>query len=284
MEFPPAFENCFRGRGQLMGEKVMTKGKDRRQRIPAAQGCDWFEYQYPDIGLLRMAFNGKCSTGTATLIAGGTCLLTCAHNVVDYDPTANNEKFTMAEGIWFEIRNNNPEEMKKEDPKDWSTEIARYTVNINTIAVHDLYYSYPNSYSGFDLALCWIDVPEKDTTLRNDSYSCSSYPVAVTDWDSKASVVGFPGEYEGEKWGMVGSVDIGKYHNRVKPGQEMEILLYDEIDTTEGQSGSPVMLGIGDIIGVHTGGNEVKGKNWATLINTAKLEWIEKKIIEQKSR
>jgi len=54
-----------------------------------------------------------------------------------------------------------------------------------------------------------------------------------------------------------------------------EILVYDFIDTSPGQSGSPIMNGYGsDLVGVHTGGSAVMKKNWGTFIDSDKLKWI----------
>lgn len=264
MDFLPEFENVYRGLGQSAADRILTRAGDRRARIPGDLNCPWFKNEYADIGLLRMVFNGKVFVGTATLIAGGECLLTCAHNLIDHDPIT--KKFKKADVVWFEIRNNNQE--------DGSTLIKRY--NVKNRVVHPSYFKNPETSSGFDLALCWIDVPEDDNTLKNGSYNCLSNPVVEANVNTIASVVGFPCEREGEKWGMVGSVNI---LDDETTRQHNEILMYEEIDTTEGQSGSPVMLDSSKkIIGVHTGGNLVKGVNWATLITTDKLRWIEEQI------
>ena len=259
--FPSKFEDVFIARSQsskqnTAAEKVMITGADRRQRI-VADG-------YQGIGLLRMEFNGTPFIGTATIVAYGKCLLTCAHNVVDYDVTTKN--FVYASNVWFELRNNTGRgsALKK-----------RY--NVTKIAVYPPYFKDPTSSSGFDLALCWIETDHIMEELRPRYY----IPVAGTYISSKVAVVGFPGEKAGEKWGMVADIPHDKrddwHFGRSNDNkEEKEILVYQFVDTSPGQSGSPVMCG-GEttiILGVHTGGSSSLKKNWATYITPAKLKWI----------
>lgn len=279
-DFPPEFENDFCPRYQspkqnAAAEKVIVAGADRRQRIMMVDSpAPMFLYDggsgFPFVGLLRMEFNGTHFMGTATMIANGSCLLTCAHNVVDYDETT--KKFVDPASVWFELRKN--------EPGSGSILIKQYKVT--KVAVYPRYFEYPSSESGYDLALCWIDVPEEDNTVK-ELYSKydgdTPTPLCGLYISSKAAVVGFPSEHHGEKWGMV--ADIPKNNAKdwklgLQPFRaEPMILTYDFIDTSPGQSGSPVMgMKPGDILGVHTGGKASLKKNWATHITPTKLEWI----------
>ena len=282
-EFPPEFENVFHPRNQspkqnAAAEKVIVAGADRRQRImtgdpPALNGFLYADRVsgFPFIGLLRMEFNGTCSMGTATVIAGGSCLLTCAHNVVDYDETT--KKFVNPTSVWFELRENKPE----------SGSVLTKRYKVTQTAVYPRYFEDPSSASGFDLALCWIDVPEGDHTVKQ-LYSKYRSPGPLSGFYGAyhVALVGFPGEHEGEKWGMVGEVpdskredwDFGPDPEKYKT-KGKEILVYDFVDTSPGQSGSPVMgRESSHILGVHTGGKASLKKNWATYISPAKLKWI----------
>ena len=294
-EFPPEFENVFCPRNQspkqnATAEKVIVAGADRRQRIEIDTiYTDGDRFFFPDtytsvsaygdgsgfpfIGLLRMEFNGTHSMGTATVIADGSCLLTCAHNVVDYDETT--KTFVNPTSVWFELRENKPE--------SGSSLIKRYKVT--RIAVYPPYFKDPSSASGFDLALCWIDVHTGDDTMKEQE---SKYRVFQPNPLSGAystyvlAVVGFPGEHKGEKWGMVGQIpredwELGQdpFNTKKCITEGKEILVYDFIDTSPGQSGSPVTgMKSHHILGVHTGGSASLKKNWATYISPAKLEWI----------
>ena len=292
-EFPPEFENIFRPRPQSLkqnspAERVLLPGADHRQRIVKIDTlAPGFLYDsglgFPFIGLLRMEFSGIPSMGTATLIAGGSALLTCAHNVVEYDRTA--KTFVTATSAWFEL--------KKNQPRRGSVLINRYSVT--KISVHPSYCKNPTPDSGFDLALCWIDVPDDDRTMKvlySNYPGHAPIPASGSYICSKAAIVGFPCEYNGEKWGMVADIPISKaqrwkFGPRLKIpflfmiipilSNEPDVLEYDFIDTSPGQSGSPVMgMKPADIIGVHTGGSAILNKNWATCITPTKLRWIAK--------
>lgn len=223
-----------------------------------------------------MEFNGTPFTGTATVIADGSCLLTCAHNVVEYDETT--KTFVNPTSVWFEFRENKP--------GSGSILIKRYKVT--RIAVYPPYFKDPSSASGFDLALCWIDVHTGDHTMKEQE---SKYgrappnPLSGAYSTNLLVVVGFPGEHKGEKWGMVGDIPYDKqegwvfgpdpFSTKKYKTEGKEILVYDFIDTSPGQSGSPVIgMDSTEIFGVHTGGSASLKKNWATYISPAKLQWI----------
>ena len=291
-EFPPEFENVYRPRPQSLkqnspAERVLLPGADHRQRIvkvdtPAPGSLYDSGSGFPFIGLLRIEFNGRYSMGTATLIANGSALLTCAHNVVEYDRTT--KTFVNPTSLWFELRENNQ--------GSGSVLIKRYQVT--KTVVHPAYSKNRMPDSGSDLALCWIDVPDDDRTIK-ELYSNhpghAPIPVSGSYNCSKAAVVGFPCEHNGEKWGMIADVPSSKAQcwkfgpcliillNIIVSlpilRNEPDVLEYDFIDTSPGQSGSPVMgMKPADVIGVHTGASDILNKNWATRITPAKLQWI----------
>ena len=262
--FPPEYEDVYCPRSQsskqsVQAERVLASGSDRRQRMMNDQYRD-----YSGIGLLRVEFNGTCSMGTAKWFDSENCLLTCAHNVVEYDGTT--KKFVYPTSAWFEIRNN--------QLPSGSTLTKRYQVT--KIAVYPPYFGDPTSTSGFDLALCWIDVPKGDRTLESFFVRpMSGYYGSV----SAISVVGFPGEYKGEKWGMEANVPEDKsedwsFPEYWKESKKEEILVYDFVDTSPGQSGSGVIVENFLILGVHTGGSASLKKNWGTYITPTKLRWM----------
>jgi V8-like Glu-specific endopeptidase len=58
-------------------------------------------------------------------------------------------------------------------------------------------------------------------------------------------------------------------------GEEKKILIYSFIDTSPGQSGSPILgMGPNDVIGVHRRGSTTRKKNWGTCLDWNKLKWI----------
>lgn len=230
---------------------------DRRTRIP-------FKDDFPFVGLLRMEFSGRVCTGTATMIADGSCALTCAHNVID---CIYKDSFPATSG-WFELRRN-------EDQTEGSTVTNRYRI-VET-QVYPKYFEAPTSNSGFDLALCWIE-PENDTSSGPGIPDLPTPTTGVSDLSGNIALIGFPGEKKGEKWGMSVAIPMDKKKDWTY-SEEKKILVYDFIDTSPGQAGSPIMhLGMEQgpyqIVGIHTGGSQIYEKKWGTFITRDKLEWI----------
>ena len=270
--FPPEYEDVYRPRSQsskqnFPAEKVLSGGADRRERMPRRIPIsfdDQFD-TYSAIGLLRVEYNGSCCMGTATIISRGNCLLTCAHNVVEYDGIT--KTFVYPTSAWFELRNN--------QIPSGSTMTKRYQVT--RVEVYPPYFGDPTPTSGFDLALCWIDVPESDHT--NFGSLSGSIPVAGQYQVGDISLVGFPGEYKGEKWGMRSTVPYDKREewsckSDWDESKMKEILVYDFLDSSPGQSGSPIIAQESQILGVHTGGSASLKKNWGTYITPTKLRWM----------
>lgn len=183
--------------------------------------------------------------------------------MVDYDQI--NKEFVDPTSVWFELRKNEPE--------SGSSLMKRYEVTHT--AVYPPYFENPTSTSGYDLAICWINVPEEDHTIKDLYFNHPNHPDLVSGYCSgTVAVVGFPGEHKGEKWGMAAQVPTDKHKDWHLT--EKEILVYDFIDTSPGQSGSPIIVGDAfDILGVHTGGSAAQRKNWGTYITSTKLNWIE---------
>ena len=277
--FPLEFEGVYRGRCGTWSEqqlnielsteeKLLTKN-DRRKR-------DNNNGQYAAIGLLRTEFETEVnkeltkvySHGTATIIADGRYVLTCAHNLVESKVVPKNKpkKFVYAQNVWFDIRVN-----KADGGYDI---IKRYSVS--KCFIYPPYLDNPTCDSGFDLAICVLDIPHDDRIIPEirQNYGIPSLSTSA-HLAKKIAVVGFPEEFKGEKWGMVANVpdDMeSDWHQFLY--NESEILVYNFVDTTNGQSGSPVMCESGHIIGVHTGGAIAQMQNWATYLASSKMQWI----------
>ena len=97
---------------------------------------------------------------------------------------------------------------------------------------------------------------------------------------------GYAGEKRGQMWGMGGkAANLTKKHG---------LLLYEDIDSTAGQSGSPLFVHQKRdrffkaslpliCIGIHTGGSTVIGKNWSVHLDKDMRNWI-KEIVTQNSK
>lgn len=262
--FKPEYENIYRARNPSpkqsgkFAEAVMSAEHDRRHHVEKTQSDMW---EYPGIGLLRVNFGGKIYTGTASLIIDGRFLLTCAHNVIDYDPI--DRKFVWPTSAWFELRNG-----KERDAVEYRSAVYK-------AAVYPDYLKEPEPHSGFDLALCWIQEPDEVVKKLYSWYNeYMPRPLSGEYSTDAVAVVGFPTEHKGEKWGMVAEVPRSNKEDwKFSKNDQKKCLVYNFIDTSPGQSGSPVSgNGAKDVIGVHTGGSV--NKNWATYLNPKKLEWI----------
>ena len=82
---------------------------------------------------------------------------------------------------------------------------------------------------------------------------------------------GYPGDNKdklGQLWGM-----NGNYHFISKNNNEL--MYYNNIDTSGGQSGSPIFVSNNNILAIHTMGDNLNIKrNYATVLNRDKINWI----------
>ena len=132
----------YRARNQSSKEKVMLAGVDRRKRVAGTDLCNG----YPGIGFLRVEIQGAVYTGMASLIAKDR-LPTCVQNMVEYMQLM--KMFEWPTAAWFELRS-------KKTGARFDMMKAQYKVIMTT--VYPPYLDDPTSSSGFDLAICWIDV------------------------------------------------------------------------------------------------------------------------------
>ena len=270
MDFPPEFQNVYRDPFESSQEKIASSDVDRRERIRADSNNFG---GYAAVGLLRMSINGKYFTGSASLIADGSFILTCAHNLVVFDTTIVPHKESVkAKHVWFEIRQNCID-------RDRGS-LLKNIYNVIDYWVHPEYSRHPVSESGFDIALCKINVPDGDPVIPKirDNYGLLTPTFFSGASDiGQLAIVGYPAEKIGDKWGMIADVpDDKKFEWLNANSRQRDLLVYDFIDTSPGQSGCPIISYPGKIVGVHTGGKCALLKNWGTYISPAKLHWINK--------
>ena len=197
--------------------------------------------------------------------------LTAAHNVIYISPVNGLE--TESEYIKFEIRSNIADHKSK----------VIHEFEVINREIYPKYYDNPKEYSGYDIAL--IEIKDKNNILKNIKH----IPIKRinTKHTNIAKIIGYPGSYKNNittNWlyGMTGKYKIQK---------KQTLLDYSDINTSMGQSGSPV-FNISDnentinniynnwsnvtIIGIHTGGDSCE--NWGTNINKDIIDWIFSKI------
>eukprot|EP01084_Bolivina_argentea_P170264 295038_1 len=255
-------------------EKILAfDGIDRRIRAPVNVFNNNTNEIY-NIGLLTMQFGKKNKgyMGSAAIIKrilNTVYLLTAAHNVVKINK--DRKTLTIAKNVEFSIvRNTNNSHQ----------EIASYPAL--SYVYHPKYDENPTTTSGYDIAIIKIVIDlGKDTILKNIK------PLKVRKFESNdaykhCKVIGFPGEKDkqGQLYGMSGDYNL---ENKGK------LITYKQIDTSPGQSGSPIFYDseteekivdddiftkFNEIVGVHTGGDVEAGENWGTALDDEKLKWI----------
>ena len=256
-------------------EKVLGNSNNNNDRRSKWNGNN-YNISHKCIGQMTMEFNGKGYVGTGTLISCNNKtrtghVLTCAHNVYD----TKSKKY--ATKLWFTLKN-----------KD-NKLLVRF--EINNYYVYPSYFNNPGPSQGEDIAICTFSYNNmKDKILKYQhqyfGYDCIETVLYTTDWRTDffdyISVVGYPGEKKGDLWGQQVNCQKGKKMNKSDIECSDKLIKYSVIDTSGGQSGSPILFGIGDwgdctakvIIGVHTGGCELY--NCGTRITKETVKWIAK--------
>ena len=186
-----------------------------------------------------------------------------------------------AQNVWFEIR-------KTID--DGSELIENFVVMDAQIPKE--YFINASTDSGYDIAL--LEIKDKNNFLKNIKHI--QLGIYENEKDIKnISVIGFPGKINDKlsdlMYGMNGTIDI--------TNKNKKLIQYNDIDTSEGQSGSIILYGnkrmklFNDIneneikiIGIHCGGSIsfFGSLNWGTKINKQKFNWINKKILYSKNK
>lgn len=254
---------------------------------------NWRRGSHASIGQMHMEWGDKCYVGTGTIISYDDKtktghILTCAHNVYDGDT----KKY--ANKLWFSLKD-------KENKL-----LVRF--EINNYYVYPPYLKMPSCSGGADIAICTFIYKDMEHQLKKyKQYTGYMGENALTAclWTSEIdtvfgqkdrtrfdsfSIVGYPGEKKGELWGQ----KIEEYGSSDAKGLKCTATLvtYSTVDTTGGQSGSPILCNVGDfgeeggftdkmICGVHTGGSSAQGINFGTRITTDIIEWITKCTGEQ---
>jgi len=231
------------------------------------------------IGHLVMRFPSKTKgeydtfSGSACLVQheGAIILLTCAHNVCQ--PLKGGHSFSLATKVTF---------YRGRNGKDW---LSRHQVRFFNVHPHykksfEINGKH-NVYDGVDIAICFLRWDEELKMLKSKWEVDDNFPRLWTppnksyDFDDKMkiNVTGYPAEsrFSMHQYSMDGHAnEIKRSHTKELNGH---ILTYKDLDTTKGQSGSPVMSD-NKIVGVHAGCSHKDKVNVATFITSHMLTWI----------
>eukprot|EP01084_Bolivina_argentea_P079773 144624_1 len=325
--FPTKYENTFipiapntcslSNQATTSEGLVSNKGKDDRVRVASKMyGNITTQMQLNSIGILRVlfAFNNQNDEpppyGTAVIVKTGKrylYLLTAAHNILHWNSTE--QAFDRPTKIWFELRQNNY------FLNFWNKSSRTKRFVVEEFKVHSEYLKRDNPQSdcGYDIAVlrCGNLLHLNQRIITQSWYNNECHKIktltkleAVTETllqihankqlgckfifasktDHRATIIGFPGEYNGEMYGANGLLVESKNKN----------LWTYKIDTTRGQSGSPIFqqkvfqekhfntkipfVSLSKIIGIHTGTDHLR--NHGTKITKSIFIWILQMIYE----
>jgi len=201
---------------------IFTEDEDKRIMIQTKDTPDFFHR----IGQLRMDFETNNKTvsynGTASVFAVDKTTkkayaVTCAHNLVIYDPLKNTPNYCTA--VTFERR--------KTIAKGSSKSIKEYKVSDKWIHPD---YDPSKAVDSNDLAI--IDFYDDDEYFKDLQESMNGLDDRFKKEDY-THIYGYPVDKKGELWGQSKPADITL-------NNESNLLQYD-IQTTGGQSGSPII-------------------------------------------
>ena len=184
-------------------------------------------------------------------------LLTCAHNFVQIERGLS-EKISYCDSARYDYSKDG----KKCFNKSWVTKYSIYPG----------YQENPSILCGYDLAIGVLNGDFKNAPVSRNSF-WSDIEESDAQIGDTICIIGYPGEYDGVLYKMEGKI---KKLEDVKGGNKL--ILYDSIDTSGGQSGSPVYLKRDSkwyIIGLHVGFDKSSNVNVATAITKKAYKWMQ---------
>ena len=201
---------------------------------------------------LKMEFDDDVYNGSGVIINiknNIVYILTAGHNIMNINDFHGT--YTKADNIWCNINN-------KWYHTSTYYEYNKYKLNnkeMNDIGLIKVYINDDLMFYNVFPELISIN----DVNLNDDNNDCFIY--------------GYPADNKnrlGELWGMNGKYNIVKNKKYCN-----ELLYYNNIDTSGGQSGSPIFIYNNNIIGIHTMGNDLnKKENYGCALTKKKINWI----------
>lgn len=273
-------------------EEKVLRSVDRRKKVDKKSAI--FD-NHKALGKLKMRFDGSSSpgVGTGALVKFNNThdvfILTAAHNLYNLDLPCEKREATKA---WFIWKSNLPEQTEEKlefEKSSWSIHPS-YKVNGGKdggdVAIIRLSNAQRQQLveQGFIFynPFTWFEEPH---CLLIDKQACAK----KLHKDAQVSIAGYPGEKEGV-WYCNGRIKSEGTYNSMLPSGEYRrcdelrprmLGAYDEIDTSPGQSGSPVVRVSQSgknlmVVGVHIWGSATA--NYATMIKEEVFDWLQGQI------
>jgi len=251
-------------KGPQSCEKLFKGSKENEERKEIR--TEHFDGTSKCIGRLAMKYQVSEGTkdfvGSATLVWVGKApwrkffLITCAHNVLREGWKQKKLILEQPTRVTFYRGLDNKEYLSRHEV----TQVFvpdRYKKTLvqsgNTAACLN---------TGYDYAICILKSENCLTQLELPNLL--SFDNEMKD-DDEITITGYPGEYN-TQW-----TDSGIAKTVKKTKHNGAVVIYDTVDTTPGQSGSPI-LSNGKLVGIHIG--ELGNCNIATLITAQVKDWI----------
>ncbi|CDW87371.1 UNKNOWN [Stylonychia lemnae] len=251
-------EKLIQGREAILSNK---NNIEKREKVNP-QAC---LTSYPAIqGQIIAQYGRAASLGSGALCKDANnhvFLLTAAHNFVQIHE-ALDYKVNYSEKIMFDLC--------KSEARNY---LKRFRVM--TYIVHPLYINNHHFSQGYDIAvarLCMTDQEQAEIPVSEDSFWTNIEEIELKINDDLC-VIGYPGEYNGLIYQMKGTVA-----NIIEKEGLNKVLIYEDIDTTKGQSGGSVYTikdGFYFRVGVHAGCDKTLNANVATAITPEIHKWIQ---------
>jgi len=214
------------------------------------------------IGQLSMTFLDRVNAvGTATLVKTGCgkdatfFLMTCAHNL-------HHNLFEFATGLTFyrALFEGDTESCDKIEVNEFY--ISKEYLRLLKENVSDV-------FTGHDWAICLVEQDPKFFEMKIPDLLQLNFTNDKLKEKNQITITGYPGEKKFRpyhQWTMTGNISAIK-----RKKNNALVMLYDNIDTTGGQSGSPVISNC-KMVGIHCGGTSKV--NGATIISSFMKEQI----------
>jgi len=251
-------------------ELILEPGKDRRNLVPPKL-FDNPSHPIHSIGMLVMRMDewrtGTIARGTGTVIARRgqiAYILTCAHNIVRVEQNLVTEEWTKKkyDQICFMTRSNYGDTASG---GYGSSVLDRFEVTESIY--HPMYF---NPKKG-DINI--YDIGILKVNDRNNRLSGFKLLKMRSSQNKRGKVVGFPLMYQFNKTTAMVEMSGKLKYKKAKTMTWTKSLITYPIDTTGGQSGSPIIaVGKEDVIGVHTKGNMMD--NFGVYLNKEKIKWV----------
>eukprot|EP01084_Bolivina_argentea_P011039 20626_1 len=187
-----------------------------------------------NIARLKMEYSVHYHTAGSGAIIHHTLnksfVLTAAHNIVDIDEHSP-KILEYPKSIWIEINENTSNKYKT---------LKRYACS--RYHIHPSYIKYLQnikapSATGYDVAIIEVLDPQNELKkIKPMKLRLFKSPIPN---NLKINIVGYPGEkqLQGQLYGMNGDGCMGYINDEI---QKNKLIIYNNIDTSKGQSGSPI--------------------------------------------